>query len=246
VRTVRSAARSRNQPRRGYALVIAAVIFGLIALLAHAAAAQQLDPRTRIPDADELDDEDDALDKSEPPLASPEDLAALPVAPPVARVIAAAQTAAGLDRDPGRGWVARTRLAGLVPLVSVAEGSDSTWHEVNPNIGRQSYVEVRASWHLDRLLFDPNELHISTIESSRRRERRRIANLVIRAYFAWRRASAAAIRHPRWATHAEQAAAELDALTNGWFTASLTDLYPAARPAGASPSQPPAEHHDRP
>jgi hypothetical protein len=225
--------------------VAVAIIFGLIALLAHAAAAQRLDPAARIPDSDEIDD-DDAFDKSEPPLATPEDLAALPVAPPVARVIAAAEAAAGLDRDPGRGWVARARLAGLVPVVSVAEGNDATWHELDPNIGQKAFVEVRASWHLERLLFDPNELHVATIETSRRRERRRIANLVIRAYFAWRRASAAAIRHPRWATHAEQAAAELDALTNNWFTSALTDPYPTARPASAAGSRTPAEHHDRP
>ena len=143
-------------------------------------------------------------------------------APPIAAVIAAGYVAAGLDRDPSHNWNVRARLGGLVPQVTVADGIDSTWHDIDPNIGRRQIFEVRATWRLDRLLFDTNELHVATIEASRRREKRRVANLVIRAYFTWRRATAAATQEARWASHVDEAAAELDALTNGWFSAELT------------------------
>jgi len=246
VRTVRSAARARNRPRRRHAIAVIAIILGLIALAARTAAADRFEPPVEPADRGAEDDfDDDGFDASEPPLAVPADVVALPAAPPIARVIAAAHAVAGLDRDPGRGWVRRARLAGLVPIVSAADGSDATWHEVDPNIGRTRFFEVRATWHLERLLFDPNELHVATIEASRRRERRRLANLVIRAYFTWRRAAAAAVHHPRWGSHAEQAVAELDALTDGWFSQALTDPYPSTRPTRAPRSPVPAEHHDR-
>jgi hypothetical protein len=71
-------------------------------------------------------------------------------------------------------------------------------------------LEVRATWRLDRLVFDGRELQASSIEAARRRERRGLASRVIRAYFAWRRAASPG--------HREETAAELDALTDGWFS----------------------------
>jgi hypothetical protein len=143
-----------------------------------------------------------------------EEIGARLVAPPIATVLAAAYRTAGLDRDPGRGFVWRARLAGLVPMVSARAGTNTSWHvEDDPNIGRGTAYEVRATWRLDRLVFDGRELQVEAMSASRRRERRRLANRVIRAYFTWRRATMA-----RSEVRAEEAAAELDAMTDGWFT----------------------------
>jgi hypothetical protein len=142
--------------------------------------------------------------------------------PPIGAVLAAAYAAAGLDRDPGRGWIRRARLAGLIPWVSVRTGTDTSWKEEDPTIGHGAMVEVRATWRLDRLVFDGRELQVASLESARRRERRRLANRVIRSYFMWRRAAAASVSQPRWISHADEAAAELDSMTDGWFTEALT------------------------
>ena len=130
--------------------------------------------------------------------------------PDVRQVLEAAYRAAGLHRDVGRGFVRRARLAGLVPWLSVRTARDTNWHDLKQDVARSATIEVRATWRLDRLVFEPRELQISTLEAARRRERRRLARQVIRAYFAWRHATSDA--------RAEAAAAELDALTDGWFT----------------------------
>ena len=44
---------------------------------------------------------------------------------------------------------------------------------------------------------------------------------MIRTYFHWRRTAAAAALRARWASAAAEAAAELDALTDGWFSDQL-------------------------
>lgn len=140
--------------------------------------------------------------------------------PPIGEVLGAAYGAAGLDRDPAKGWRRRARLAGLVPWITVRTGRDTSWQQNDPDIDHGMAVEVRATWRLDRLVFDGRELQVATIDAARRRERRRLASRVIRVYFAWRRAAA----RPNAAgagTRAEEAAAELDALTDGWFSDSL-------------------------
>jgi len=157
-------------------------------------------------------------------------------APSIASVLSAAYSAAGLDHDPARGWIRRARVAGLVPWVTVRTGRDTTWHDNDPVIGHGTAIEVRATWRLDRLVFDGRELQVASIEAARRRERRRLANQVIRAYFGWRRAVGQAASRPGWIDRVEEAAAELDALTDGWFTEEL-----AAPPHTASePRTPPA------
>ena len=140
-------------------------------------------------------------------------------APPIAEVLEAAYVAAGLDRDPTKSWSRRARVAALIPWVSVRAGWDANWREDDPEVGRSRDFEVRATWRLDRLVFDGRELQVSSIDMARRRERRRLASRVIRTYFTWRKlAAAAATVQPRASTAAEAAAAELDALTDGWFS----------------------------
>jgi hypothetical protein len=150
--------------------------------------------------------------------------------PRISAVLSAAYAAAGLDRDPGRGWVWRTRLAGLVPWLTVRTARDTSWQDAHSEVGHGASLEVRATWRLDRLLFDARELQVASIEAARRRERAKIAAQVIRAYYAWRRAAEAARRSgdpsrrggdDRSMTRIDEAIAELDALTDGWLSEEL-------------------------
>ncbi|MGE3765357.1 MAG: hypothetical protein AB7L94_24055, partial [Kofleriaceae bacterium] len=163
------------------------------------------------------EDDDDAIDVAGPPTREPPFGAPI-VAPPIAEVLAAAYRAAGLDHDVGRGFVRRSRLAGLVPLLTVRTGRDTNWRDDDSNVSRGVTLEVRATWRLDRLVFDGRELQVAALEGARRRERRRLAARVIQVYFAWKRAAAEVGLRPRASGLAEEAAAELDDLTAGWFT----------------------------
>jgi hypothetical protein len=136
------------------------------------------------------------------------------VLPPISLVLAAAYHAASLDQSPVASWRWRARLAGLVPTVTIRDGRDATWRDVaDPTIGYVSVFTVSATWRLDRLLFDSNELRISAIDAARRRERRHLMAIVIHYYYVLARAAAGA--------QADEAAAELDALTDGWFSQAL-------------------------
>jgi hypothetical protein len=107
-------------------------------------------------------------------------------------------------------------------MVAGRVGNNESWREVpDPTIGHVLTFDVRGVWRLDRLLFDPNEPRIAAIATNRRRERRHLAAEVIHTYYAWLRAQAAAQREPRWTLHADEVTAELDALTDGWFSEIL-------------------------
>ena len=154
-------------------------------------------------------------------------------APPVADVVAAAYRAGGLERDPGASVVRRARLAGLIPWLTVRGGRNTAWHDDDPNIARGTTFEVRATWRLDRLVFDGRELQVTAMQAARRRERRRLANRVIKAYFSWRRATMARSR-----SRAEEAEAELDAMTDGWFTEARRSASETRTPCNAHAATP--------
>jgi hypothetical protein len=137
----------------------------------------------------------------------------LPLA--VAEVAAAALRAAGLEHDPTHGWTTRARLAGLVPMFSARYGRNLTWKDVDdPTLGYTNMYDLRATWRLERLLFDPNEIRIAAIDVSRRREKRRVEMLAVHSYLAW-------LRLPRASDKAVLLAADLDAITDGWFSQAL-------------------------
>jgi hypothetical protein len=159
--------------------------------------------------ADELDD--DALDPLDAAVAGPS----------IGAVLAAAYATARLDHDPTRSWARRTRLAGLVPWITVRTTRDTSWQDAQAEVGHGATLELRATWRLDRLVFDGHELQITGAETARRRERRQLASRVIRAYFAWRRAATAGERAE---LRAAELAAELDALTDGWFSDEVSRL----------------------
>jgi hypothetical protein len=140
-----------------------------------------------------------------------------PRGPPfaIADVVAAAVRAAGLDHDPTGSWSSRTRLAGLVPMFSARVGRNLTWKEVDdPTLGYTNMYDVRATWHLERLLFDQNEIRIAATDVSRRREKRRVEMLAAHSYLAW-------LRAPHASERSELLLADLDAITGGWFSRAL-------------------------
>lgn len=142
--------------------------------------------------------------------------------PSIGGVLKAAYAAAGLDRDPGGGWIRRARLAGLIPWLTVRTARDTSWQDPQSDVGHSTVIDVRATWRLDRLLFDSRELQVAAFEAARRRERRRLANQVIRSYFTWRRgAEMANPADDRTTPRVAEAIAELDALTDGWFSDEL-------------------------
>lgn len=156
------------------------------------------------------------------------------VGPSIARVLSAAYASAGLDRDPGGGWTWRARLAGLAPWLTVRTARDTSWQDEHADIGHGTSLEIRATWRLDRLVFDGHELQVAATSAARRRERRRLAARVIRSYFAWHRAAGllAGPDDDRVAARIAEPTAELDALTDGWFSEELARLQPRAGEAG--------------
>lgn len=150
-------------------------------------------------------------------------------APSVRAVVAAAERAAGVDEDASTSWRRRSKLAALVPMLSVRVGNTQSWRDVvDPTVNRAAAFDVRASWRLDRLVFDSIEMRIDAQEIARRRERRAVAALAGRAYFAWLRAEASAAgsgrgRRDKWALRAAEAVTELDALTAGWFSDTVAN-----------------------
>jgi hypothetical protein len=194
---------------------------GLLATAAAAPAARDRDPAPRTGAAGPAPDADgdrDGLDAIDAELAEPRRAVH---GPGIGAVIAAAYAAAGLDHDPRDSWLRRARLTGLVPWVTVRTARDTSWQDDSSGVGHSTNLELRATWRLDRLLFDGRELQVAAVESARHRERRRLASRVIRAYFAWRRAARIATDDERVATRVAEAAAELDALTDGWFSGQL-------------------------
>jgi hypothetical protein len=230
VRTVRSAARARNQPRGHLALaVVAMLILFLSVLVARADAAPGDDDTDERDDRSEGwsgDDASEVTNRPRPrlyvPLTSAMVERVVTLAPPIALVIGAAHRVAGLADDPTTSWRRRSRMASLVPSISVRVGQNQSWRDVSdPTISHGVGVDVRASWQLDGLLFDSNEPRIATLDIARRRERRRLAAHVVRLYFDWVAARAAAERDVSAVLDAAAKAAELDALTDGWFSQAL-------------------------
>lgn len=193
----------------------------LFALCASAAAAPAAPPGDDDPAADPASD---TVELAGPRLAVG--------GPTVGAVITAAYAAAGLAHDPRDSWIRRARLAGLVPWVTVRTTRDTSWQDESSTVGHATTLELRATWRLDRLLFDGKELQIAALETARRRERRRLAARAIRAYFTWRRAATIASDDERVITRVAEAAAELDALTDGWFSDQLSP-----RRAGSAPPE---------
>ena len=124
----------------------------------------------------------------------------------------------------------RARLAGLVPDVSVRAARGWSWDDpwtgaraADDAIARRDTVDVRLTWRLDRLIFDPIEPAVAVGERNAARARLEVEDEVVSRYFRWRRAEldAAELAGPREQLAAEEAFAALDGLTGGWLVARL-------------------------
>jgi hypothetical protein len=222
-------------PRRAFMVALVLAVVGLAALAGRASAA----PRSSVPllGPGECDGCNDDAQRDEPSETGVPDLEVMPrvitaaggvpIAVPIAvrELARAAVRAAGLAEDRVPGWRYRARLAGLVPIVSSRYGRNSSWKEVNdPTLANTNMFDVRATWQLERLMFDPNELRIDAIDVSRRREKRRVEQLAIHSYYAWLGARELASRSSAWQMRADELAADLDAITGGWFAQALAQV----------------------
>jgi hypothetical protein len=158
-------------------------------------------------------------------------------APSLASIVERAHAVAGLaaSDNPVRGWRRRSRWSALIPVVSVRAGNSQSWRDIldpallgtssapgSPTLNHSLSYDVRLGWRLEHLLYDPNEPRFTAFELGRRRERRKLAALASRAYFVWLRASVAVERDARWQLRVAESEAQLDALTDGWFSQELS------------------------
>jgi hypothetical protein len=175
----------------------------------------------------------------------------LPVNPAVARaaVQAALQRARLLDPDARIDALAsRARSSALLPELrvrasrTVDEGQTLSPTEYDParttaSGGVSLWLEARATWRLDRLLFADEEVALERIRSQRAEDQAKLTERVLGLLFTWQRALVRASDEA--ASPEEQLAAtlkkievevELDILTDGWFTrwrATGTRVNPA-------------------
>jgi hypothetical protein len=166
--------------------------------------------------------------------------------PPIDALRAAASALALVEPDRARSLVLRARLAGWLPEVrarvdrrfarseSVDLGSSATTPLAPVGIDSNNDVryELRATWDLSRIVFNPDELGAQFQALRTADARREIESLVIRLYFERRRLKAelAAADATNMAPagmpmsgmtlelRVDEIQAELDALTGGAFT----------------------------
>ena len=111
------------------------------------------------------------------------------------------------------------------------------------------YVEGRASWHLDRLVFGTEEIRLERMRYNRAAAQARLRGQVLKLLFEWQRALAIAespllLPEENLAARlkALEAEAELDIVTGGWFTtwrtAQTAQVTPAAPPVPATAAAP--------
>jgi hypothetical protein len=163
--------------------------------------------------------------------------------PPIDALRAAASALALTEPDRARSLVTRARVAGWLPELrgrvdrrfaraeSVDLGSSVTTPLAPVGIDSDNDVryELRATWDLARLAFNPDEIgaHFQALRAGD--ARREIESLVIRLYFERRRLKAELSAADATATgmplsgmklelRVEEIEAELDALTGGAFT----------------------------
>lgn len=88
------------------------------------------------------------------------------------------------------------------------------------------WIDGRATWHLDRLLFDPNEIAVERLRAGRAEAAGKLAHRVLELLFDWQRGRRAEENlalsdeeREAGALRALEAAVTLDLLTKGWFSA---------------------------
>jgi hypothetical protein len=173
-----------------------------------------------------------------PPVKTASDAPRILVTPALARnAIAAALRASGqseLHRYLGS-MATRARWSAAVPEVwlraarstdqslRVTPTTDDPYH-YSEGGGVGLWLEARLVWHLDRLVFDHDELSVERFRMDRAEGAAKLANRVLETLFAWQRAAwraedGASSEEDRQAALLKRLESEvtLDVLTNGWF-----------------------------
>lgn len=161
------------------------------------------------------------------------------VTPAVARgaVEAALQKARLVDPDAHVDAIAsRARLAATLPELRLRasrtadEGQSLSPTSYDPQRmtatgGTSIWLEARATWRLDRLVFTDEEVALERVRAQRAEQRGKLTERVLALLFGWQRAlaleddgSAAPEEHLTASLRVIEAEAELDLITGGWFT----------------------------
>ncbi len=121
-------------------------------------------------------------------------LADLPDKPRIADVQAAALRRATLAPKTAQRWLRRARVAALLPTVTGEYGlrTDQGWQldqaagdgdELSQDLGAGRAIQVRASWELDRLIFNADELRAARAALDLADVRERLLVRVTQLYF---------------------------------------------------------------
>lgn len=121
-------------------------------------------------------------------------LADLPTRPSVAEVQDAALRRGTLSPKTARGWLRRARAAAILPGITGEYGlrSDQGWQldqaagngdELSQDLGAGRIIQVRASWDLDRLIFNADELRAARASLDLAELRERLLVRVTQLYF---------------------------------------------------------------
>ncbi|MDB4983326.1 MAG: hypothetical protein JWM82_4078 [Myxococcales bacterium] len=159
--------------------------------------------------------------------------------PPVSYLRNAATALARAEPERARSLIARARWAGLLPDVRVRLDrrfartesldlgrADQTATPVGVDANNDLRYELRATWELSRIVFNPDEIGASAHALRMADVRREIESAVIRVYFERRRLKAEALATDatdtasgvRLELHIQELEAELDALSGGAFS----------------------------
>jgi hypothetical protein len=164
-------------------------------------------------------------------------LAHLEHAEPTAReAVAAALRYAGLADHPDRALRRRARLSAALPTLSLRASRTTDWtatEDKNLIVGEVDHgvvLEARASWRLDRLIFDGAEPRLIALGEQRARARAALAAQATSLYYKRRVAEVDALWHPpatiedevRRDLALEDLTAQLDALTGGWWSEQVS------------------------
>lgn len=153
--------------------------------------------------------------------------------PTVRETVAAALKYAGLARGGETSMRRRARLAAALPTLTLRVSRSTKWDETEEDarvvgdVGQDLVLEARATWRLDRLVFDGAELRIASLAQQRARARASLSAQTTTLYYKRRAAQLDAVWHPAETVEEEmqrdlaleELTAQLDALTGGWWGA---------------------------
>ncbi len=151
--------------------------------------------------------------------------------PSVREAVDAALRYAGLTRGGESGMRKRARLSAALPTLTLRVSRQTEWDETEAearvvgDVSQDLVIEARATWRLDRLVFDGGELRIASLAQQRARARASVSAQTTSLYYKRRAAQLDALWHPPETLEEaaqrdlalEELTAQLDALTGGWW-----------------------------